>query len=257
MSIKLIADVHSFIQGIEEQVGSGDTLLVLGDVLGLIDWADFSGILPEVLGRENFTRMLYEAFAGGEEAAQALRDRLLNPGGESYQQLRGRVEGDYRSFRAVLEEIGCNALVIYGNADLPFALVPALEGSSRVRMVEGVVELEGRKFGFLPGAIKSPFAMPAESDDEEFYKMLKRMGRVDVLCAHIPPDLEEITYDVVAGMNSRGSSALLQYIREVQPAWVYHGHIHHPRQRVHQIGRTRVVNVAYFKEDRYVHVHGE
>ncbi len=257
LAIKLIADVHSSIDGIEEKVGKEDILLVLGDVLGLIDWADFSGILPEELGKDRFARMLYDAFAGGEDRARRLKEELLDPAGESYARLRFRVEEDYARFRDKMEQIGCATYVIYGNADLPFALEPALEGSPNVRVVEGALELEGLKVGFLPGALKSPFAMPGEKEEDEFYEMLKSMGRVDILCAHVPPDLEELTFDVVAGFGARGSSALLRYIREEQPPWVYHGHIHHPRQRVVQLGRTRVANVSYYKENRYVHCHGE
>ncbi len=256
LAIKLIADVHSSIDGIEEQVGRSDTLLVLGDVLGLIDWADFSGILPEELGKDQFARMLYEAFAGGEAQARKLKDELLDPEGESYARLRRRVEEDYAQFRSKLEDIGCATYVIYGNADLHFALEPALAGSPNVRVVEGVLELEELRIGFLPGALKSPFAMPGEREEDEFYDMLKNMGKVDVLCAHVPPDLEELTFDVVAGFGARGSSALLRYIEEEQPPWVYHGHIHHPRQRVFQLGKTHVVNVSYYKENRYVHRHG-
>ncbi len=256
MPVKLIADVHSSIRGIGERVGPGDTLLVLGDVLGLIDWVDFSGILPEVLGSDNLRSMLFDAFAAGEEAARRMREELLSPSGEYYELLQARVEAEYGEFRQALEDAGCRALVIFGNSDLPEALSAALEGSATVEMAEGAVELEGEVFGFLPGSLNSPFRMPGESDDEELRERLERLGRVDALCAHIPPDLEALTFDVVAGRSQLGSAALLDYIREHRPSRVYHGHVHQPAQREYDIGPTRCVNVGYYKRQRYVHLHG-
>ncbi len=229
--------------------------MVLGDVLGLIDWADFSGILPEVLGRENLREMLFRAFAAGAEAARRMKEELLSPQGEYYELLRRRVLGDYREFRRAVEESGCRALVIYGNSDLPEAMQEVFEGSSAVRMVEGRMEVEGESFGFLPGSLKSPFEMPAEAEDDFFAERLEAMGEVEVLCAHIPPALEEATFDVVAGRHQRGSEALLRYIREMRPSVVYHGHVHQPAQKSLEVEGTRVVNVAYFKREGYAHLH--
>lgn len=256
MPVKLIADVHSSIGGIEGQVGPEDTLLVLGDVLGLIDWVDFTGILPEVVGQDNLRSMLFGAFAEGAEAARRMKEELLSPAGEYFELLRSRVEEEYGEFRRVLEGTGCRALVIFGNSDLPEALTATLEGSAAMEMADGAVELEGETFGFLPGSLKSPFEMPGESDDDDLRERLERLGRVDVLCTHIPPDLEALTFDVVAGRSQLGSAALLDYIREHRPAYVYHGHVHQPAQRAYDIGPTRCVNVGYYKRQKYVHPHG-
>lgn len=257
MPVKLIADVHSSIAEIEARVDREDTLLVLGDVLGLIDWVDFSGILPEVLGPDLLREMLFSAFARGPEAASRMREELFSPEGEYYELLQARVEEEYSEFRKVLEGIGCRTLVIFGNSDIPEAMRVVFNGSQVVTMVEGTLELEGQVFGFLPGSVKSPFEMPGENDDEFLRERLEAMGRVDVLCAHIPPDLTEVTFDVVAGRNQSGSASMLDYIREQQPACVYHGHIHQPAQRVFDLGATRLVNVGYYKRQRYVHIHGE
>ncbi len=257
MAVKLIADVHSAIGGIGDQVGPEDTLLVLGDVLGLVDWADFTGILPEVLGQDNLRDMLFSAFASGAEAARNLKEILLSPQNEYYESLRNRVEDDYREFREALEATRCRALVLFGNSDIPDAMRDVFDGSDRVEMVEGTQELEGKIFGFLPGSIRSPFDMPGENDDEYIRARLESLGKVDVLCAHIPPELEELTFDVVAGRNVLGSAAMLEYIRKHQPERVYHGHVHQPAQRTFDIGSTRLVNVGYYKRQRYVHLHGE
>ncbi|MFW6114066.1 MAG: metallophosphoesterase family protein, partial [Actinomycetota bacterium] len=77
----------------------------------------------------------------------------------------------------------------------------------------------------------------------------------DVLCTHVPPRYEAATMDVVAGRPVEGSESLLEYIERERPAYVYHGHVHNPKQRELKIGGTLVINVGYYKRGRYVHLH--
>ncbi|MEW6552866.1 MAG: metallophosphoesterase [Actinomycetota bacterium] len=256
MAIKLIADPHGRFEDLSETIEPGDILLVLGDMLDLIDWADISGILADVLGRENLIDKLMSAVRAGPGAASALREALLSPEGEYFPELFRRVDESYATFLRVLEEIECEAFVIYGNGDIPELLEARLNGSSRVELAKGKVEIAGRSFGFVPGAIYSPFMMPAEMSDEAFGMHLDELGPVEVLCTHIPPRLEAATMDVVAGRPVEGSAALLRYIEEHHPDIVYHGHVHQPAQRELRVGETRVINVAYYKRTGYVHTHG-
>ncbi|MDY6793659.1 MAG: metallophosphoesterase [Actinomycetota bacterium] len=256
MAIKLIADPHGYFKGLVGEVRENDTLLVLGDVLDLIDWADLSGILPEVLGKENLVERIFSAFAAGPEAAMAMREELLSLQGEYFQELLRRINDDYRRFTKVLREIGCRTYIIYGNSDMPEILESSLDGLHKSTLVEGRVELEGETFGFVPGPLYSPFKMPREIDDEEFGSRLEELGRVDVLCTHIPPRWDAALFDVVAERPVEGSEKLLEYIEREKPALVYHGHVHHPAQRAVRIGDTKVVNVAYYKRDKHVYRHG-
>jgi Icc-related predicted phosphoesterase len=255
LAIKLIADPHGRFEDLGETISSGDTLLVLGDVLDLIDWADISGILAEVLGREDLIKKLMSAVAAGPQAVVELRDELLAPDGGYYEELLRRVGESYSAFSRVLERLGCEAYVIFGNGDIPELLEASLNGAARVVLASGKVELAGSVFGFVPGALYSPFMMPAEMDDEAFGERLRELGPVDILCTHIPPQLQEATMDVVAGRPVEGSTNLLSYIEENKPRILYHGHVHQPAQRELLIGETRVINVAYYKRTGYVHVH--
>jgi len=255
LAIKLIADPHGRFEDLTETIDADDTLLVLGDMLDLIDWADISGILADVLGRENLINKLMSAVREGPGAASNLRDRLLSSEGEYYPELFRRVHESYGTFIRVLEEIACEVYVIYGNGDIPELLEASLNGSSRVVLARGKVEIAGSVFGFVPGALYSPFMMPAEMDDETFGKHLAELGPVDILCTHIPPQLEAATMDVVAGRPVGGSTELLRYIEEHRPRIVYHGHVHQPAQRELLVGETRVINVAYYKRTGYVHTH--
>ncbi len=256
MSIKLIADVHSGLNGLAGLAGPADSLIILGDVLGLIDWADFTGILTETLGQEYLAKAIQAAAGSGPGGLAALKDRLLSPGGEHYRELEQAVQRDYAEFRSAVEATGYRAYVLYGNSDIPAALVEALEGSTSAVMAEGVYELEGERFGMVPGAITSPWDMPGETADEEFGRRLRALGEVDVLCTHVPPLVPEATFDIVAKRPQTGSHALLEYIEETKPRFAYHGHVHQPAQREIRIGPTRVINVAYYKRTGYVHTHG-
>jgi Icc-related predicted phosphoesterase len=255
LAIKLIADPHGSYEGLAERVSGDDTLIVLGDIIDLVDWADLSGILPDLVGREVFIAKLFNALAEGDGAARRLRDELISPHGGFFDELCSRVSEQYASFSETLQEIGCRAYVIYGNGDIPELLRPALNGEKRASLAEGKVTLEGSVFGFVSGAIYSPFEMPAEMGEEEFGERLRELGKVDVLCTHIPPQVEEATMDVVAGRPVTGSSELLEYIHLHRPAFLYHGHVHQPVQRELMIGDTRVINVGYYKRERYVHTH--
>ncbi len=256
MAIKLIADPHGRFDGLREAVGSSDVLLVLGDILDLVDWSDVSGILPEVLGREAFIAKVREALAGGPEAAAALKEEIMSPQGSKFSLLQERVWEQYNQFAEVLESIGCSAYVIYGNGDLPEVLKDALRGREGIVMAEGRVEIEGLTFGFVSGAVFSPFKMPAEMGEEEFSRKLEELGPVDVLCTHVPPQVDDFVHDVVAGRPVIGSSGILTYLKQHAPGHHYHGHVHQPRRRGGMLGKTKVINVGYFKRQGYVHVHG-
>ena len=155
----------------------------------------------------------------------------------------------------MLGGIGCRAYVIYGNGDIPVALAESLDGAESATLAPRRVEIEGSTFGFVHGALYSPFMMPAEMDDRAYGGKLRELGPVDVLCTHIPPRLEEAVFDVVAGRPVEGSETLLHYLEENRPAFHYHGHVHQPAQRELHLGGTTVINVAYYKREGYVHLH--
>ncbi len=255
MAVKLLADPHGCFEGLTEAVGPGDTLLVLGDILNLIDWADVSGILVDVMGRETLMRRLLAARENGPREGMALRDELVAPGGPYSLELLRRIQEQYGNFSRVLRGIGCRTYVIYGNGDVPELLAAALDGTGNVTLAEGVEEIEGMTFGFVSGALYSPFRMPAEMGDDEYGKRLEKLGKVDILCTHIPPKVEAATMDVVAGRPVEGSVSLLRYLEEKKPAVLYHGHVHQPAQREIVVAGTRAINVGYYRGNGYVHEH--
>jgi Icc-related predicted phosphoesterase len=108
-------------------------------------------------------------------------------------------------------------------------------------------EIGGRLFGFVGGGLQTPMRTPYEVPDEDYAAKVAALGPVDVLCAHIPPNIPELLYDVEARRMERGSDAILDAIRETQPSLVLFGHVHNPLARRTRIGRTECVNVGHFR----------
>jgi Icc-related predicted phosphoesterase len=105
----------------------------------------------------------------------------------------------------------------------------------------------GKTWGFVGGGLTTPMRTPFEISDDDYAAKVAALGPVDVLACHIPPDLPELLYDVVARRFERGSVAVLDYVREVQPELVLFGHVHQPLQSRVRIGRTECVNVGHFQ----------
>jgi Icc-related predicted phosphoesterase len=104
------------------------------------------------------------------------------------------------------------------------------------------------RIGFVGGGLPRG-ARPhlSEVSEGEFATKVARLPRVDVLCSHMPPRIDDLCFDVVAGRPEPGSQALLDYVEEQEPDYLYFGHVHQPRVSRMRIGRTRLVNVGHFR----------
>ena len=54
------------------------------------------------------------------------------------------------------------------------------------------LEIGGRLFGFVGGGLQTPMRTPYELPDDEYAAKVAALGPVDVLCAHIPPNIPEL-----------------------------------------------------------------
>ena len=77
--------------------------------------------------------------------------------------------------------------------------------------------------------------------------MTRGLGQIDVLCSHIPPDVPELTYDVIARRQEWGSTGLLESITAQRPRWALFGHVHQPLTGRMRVGRTECVNAGHFQ----------
>ncbi|MEX2395252.1 MAG: metallophosphoesterase, partial [Actinomycetota bacterium] len=144
--------------------------------------------------------------------------------------------------KAFCEQVPSNVVVTFGNVDIPDLIRRYLP--DEVRFVDGeVLSFGGVAFGFVGGGLPKA-GIPGEVALDVFDAKVSSLGPVDVLCAHVPPMMEDLTFDIVADYNEPGSASLLTYLTEHEPVAMYYGHVHQPRLAETKVGPTHVVNVG-------------
>jgi Icc-related predicted phosphoesterase len=247
--LHVVSDVHGSVDALSHAADGADALVCLGDLVLYLDYADASqGIFADLFGAESTARFVALRTAGRFEEARAwasgLWDDAIAREGRSRAELHEeRVRAQYAEIFAAMPE---PAYLTYGNVDIPAYWPDYLRPGHTVLDGE-VTEIGGLRFGFVGGGLVSPMRTPYELDEETFAAKVAALGEVDVLCAHIPPALPELTYDVVARRFEYGSTAILEHIRETQPRVVLFGHVHQPLAARARIGRTECINVGHFR----------
>jgi Icc-related predicted phosphoesterase len=242
--VHVISDVHGRADALPAAGEGADALLCLGDLLLFIDYADHSaGIMGELFGSDAVRRYIELRTARRFEEARDWSRTLWATLGDPRRAIDRAVREQYaRMFGA----FPTPTYLTYGNVDLP-AVWPEFARDGVQVLDGGTVELDGWWFGFVGGGLRTEMRTPNEISDEEFAAKVAAVGKVDVLCCHIPPALPELTYDVVARRFERGSEAVLEAIHSTQPRYVLYGHVHQPLQHRMRIGRTECVNVGHFR----------
>jgi Icc-related predicted phosphoesterase len=243
MRVTAISDLHGAVDFVEAVARECDVLLVLGDLINVLDYRTWDGILVEVFGREQVQEAAELRAAGRfEEAREMIRRRVPIPG-EGRARFVELARQDYERVFAALPE---HAYVTFGNVDIPDLMRAVLP--DHIRFVDGeAVDLGGMVFGFVGGGVRTPLAIPGEVSDEEYNAKFEALGPVDVICTHMPPRLPFYTYDVVAKKFEPGSVGLIAYVQEHQPRFALFGHVHQPLIGRGNIGYTELVNVGHFQ----------
>ena len=68
-----------------------------------------------------------------------------------------------------------------------------------------------------------------------------------MLCAHLPPRIAALRYDVVPARMEMYGPGLLESILEHRPQRMVFGHVHQPLARRLRVGRTECTNVGHFQ----------
>ncbi|HVL52532.1 MAG TPA: metallophosphoesterase [Actinomycetota bacterium] len=247
MAIKVVSDLHGAAQALAQEVRHEDTLLLLGDLINVIDYTTKDGILVEIFGVDAVNEVIgLRAQRRFEEARSVMALRRKGREAEIAAKFKQAFHKAYREVYAVLPH---QTYLILGNVDSPPVAEELLPAN--VQMVDGrVIELQGMRVGFVGGGLPTPLKIAGEVPEEEYNAKLEGLGEVDIICSHVPPDLPELTYDVIADRHERGSSRLVEYIRDVQPKRAFFGHIHQPLCSSTHIGKTHLLNVGYFRHTR-------
>ncbi|MBF9071046.1 metallophosphoesterase family protein [Streptacidiphilus fuscans] len=244
MRVHVVSDVHGNSEALARAGEGADALVCLGDLILFLDYANHArGIFPDLFGAENATRLVRLRNERRFEEARALSAELWSG---LRMDRRTAIEGAVRrQYAELFAAFPAPTYATYGNVDLP-GLWPEFARDG-VTVLDGqTTEIGGLRFGFVGGGLPSPMRTPFEIPEEEYAAKVAALGRVDVLCTHVPPAVPDLTYDVVARRFERGSEAVLQAIHETQPAYALFGHVHQPLRRRLRIGRTECVNVGHF-----------
>ena len=246
VAIYVISDLHGAVDELKKAVPEDSTLLLLGDLINFLDYFSMTGILTEVFSLEAVQEVARLRAEGGfEQARSVMRARTAGREDEVRMEIGERVRAQYEAVFAALPD---PTYLILGNVDSPpLAHKFALDTPAVVEADTKTFEIEGERFGFAGGALPTPLHVAGEISEEEMKAKMDSLGEVDVLCTHIPPAVAELCFDTVAGQMERGSEDILRYIEDVQPRRAYFGHVHQPLVSSLQIGRTRCINVGYFR----------
>ncbi|MGI9529282.1 MAG: metallophosphoesterase family protein [Acidimicrobiia bacterium] len=239
----IVSDVHDAFDALERVASTGETLLILGDLVNLIDYRTLEGILPDIVGREAVAELTSLRQSNRSDAARDMWiARVAELGIDVRSAVAERMQRQYDRMHDVLD--GVPAYVTFGNADDPNMLRSNLPASAT--FVDGdVVTIDGWTIGFVGGGIPR-VGSSGEVSHEDMRRKLGTIGPVDVLCTHVPPDLRMLAEDVVAG-SVKASVPVLEYIDEQQPRFHFFGDVHQPRAVSMSRGRTLCRNVGYFR----------
>jgi Icc-related predicted phosphoesterase len=244
MAVKIISDLHGATSALIKEVDPTDALLLLGDLINVIDYGTKDGILVEMFGLDAVEEVIeLRAERRFEEARHVMAKR--REGREK--EVAARFEVLFRkAYQEVFDVLPRPTYMILGNVDRP-AIADELRPAG-VEMVDGkVIDLGGRRIGFVGGGLPTPLNIAGEIPEEEYNRKLEGLGEVDIICSHVPPDIPELTFDVLAQRHERGSSRLVEYIQDVQPERAFFGHIHQPLFSSMHLGRTHLLNAGYFR----------
>ncbi|MCO1655855.1 metallophosphoesterase family protein [Pseudonocardia humida] len=253
MRVHVVSDVHGAADALARAGEGADALVVLGDLIDFIDYADpAGGIVGRVLGPAVSARfaLLRRSGARGELLAYAREAWAAVPDAEAVIDEALREQYD-RLFAAMTTP----TWAIPGNVDVA-RLWPGYRRPGLCQPDGQVVEIGGLRFGFAGGAPLPPGRRPGSvpsawtpdlRPQAEYDAAVRALVDVDVLCSHVPPAVAELAYDVVTRRPETSSVALREVVARDRPRAALFGHVHQPLAARVRVDRTECVNVGYFR----------
>lgn len=248
MRLNIVSDVHGASTAIKTAAKDCDVFICLGDLILFLDYDEpEQGIYADLFGVDYAkTYIALRTSNHFEQAREFSANAWLGIGvtqpEERWNVLQQKVREQYE---VMFASIPTPALLTYGNVDLPDLWPTYLQPEHRV--LDGdVIEMNGQRWGFLGGGLKSPMRTPYELEPQEYWDKLFAMGPVDILFTHIPPLNPLLNYDTVARRFEIGSAAITSYIEKYSPKYHFFGHVHQPQRSRLRMGATECINVGHF-----------
>ena len=248
MLVHIVSDVHGASEALAQAAQGCDVFVCLGDLILFLDYHDpRQGIFAELFGEQHARDYIAARTANRFDEARDLRTRAWAAIGVTDSETKKmRLEEKVRlQYNELFSRMPTPAILTYGNVDVP-AMWPEFLRDGHLVADGEAVEIDGQRWGFVGGGLTSPMRTPYEIDPNDYAAKLSKLGSVDVLFTHIPPSCPFLTYDTIARRFEVGSTAIHQYIEEVQPRYHFFGHVHQPLKSRMRIGKTECVNVGHF-----------
>lgn len=244
MRVAVVSDVHGRADALARAKDDADVLVCLGDLVLFLDYADSTnGIFASLFGAHSAAQLVALRTAKRFDEAREFSRGLWASLDDPKQVMEDALSRQYAELFAAMPE---PAYLTYGNVDVPPMWPDHVKPGHTVLDGE-VVDIGGKRWGFVGGGLRTPMRTPYELDDEAYAAKVAAVGAVDVLACHIPPALPGLLYDVEARRFERGSEAVLDAIRDTSPELVLFGHVHQPLHARTRVGRTECVNVGHFR----------
>jgi Icc-related predicted phosphoesterase len=248
MRTHIVSDVHGAGHALADAAQGCDVFVCLGDLILFLDYDDPDrGIYADLFGVDHARAYIEARTANRFDEARALSDAAwagigITDRAQRWGILESMVRVQYEELFAAMPT---PALMTYGNVDVPAMWPHYARDGHRIVDAE-VVDVEGQRWGFVGGGLRSPMRTPYEIEPEEYAAKLAALGPVDVLFTHIPAKHPLLNYDIVARRFEIGSEAITAYVLQHQPRYHFFGHVHQPLAQRTRIGRTECVNVGHF-----------
>jgi len=254
--ISFVSDIHGNTDGLAAVARDAEMLVVLGDLLDYVDYHDpAGGILGEVFGEQWVRQFTALRTAGDYAGLHRLNTDLWATVADPVGTLEAVVERRYQQVIAALSLARNPPLLILGNVDV--VDIWRRVAQEEIPDQDGrVVELAGRRFGFVGGGATRSAAHPVTDGAKawrpylrpaaDYQASVRTLGAVDVLCSHLPPRLAVLRYDTVPARLEMFGPGLLESIDDHRPLLSVFGHVHQPLAGRLRRGRTECVNVGHF-----------
>ena len=151
--VSFVSDIHGNIDGLARVAEHAEQLVILGDLLDYVDYHEHgNGILGQVFGAEKVRHFAGLRATGSFGALHDYNRQLWDSLSDAAGVLADVVATRYRE---VLAAVGPEALLILGNVDVAAGWEESA-GSVLPNRDGQVVEVAGRRFGFVAGGSSRP-----------------------------------------------------------------------------------------------------
>jgi Icc-related predicted phosphoesterase len=214
MRTHIVSDVHGAGHALADAAQGCDVFVCLGDLILFLDYDDPDrGIYADLFGVDHARAYIEARTANRFDEARALSDAAwagigITDRAQRWGILESMVRVQYEELFAAMPT---PALMTYGNVDVPAMWPHYARDGHRIVDAE-VVDVEGQRWGFVGGGLRSPMRTPYEIEPEEYAAKLAALGPVDVLFTHIPAKHPLLNYDIVARRFEIGSEAITAYV---------------------------------------------